>query len=129
MPSFSQRSKDNLATCHPDLQRVFNEVIKHYDCTIICGHRNEEDQNLAFKKGHSKLKYPKSKHNQLPSRAVDVMPFPINWTDTKKHLHFAGFVMGIAASMGIKLRYGGDFNMDLNFDNDSFIDRPHYELI
>lgn len=129
MPSFSKSSQDKLNTCDERLQKVFNEVIKYYDCTIICGHRGEKEQNEAFMKGYSKLRFPKSKHNSSPSKAVDVMPFPINWNDRKKVLHFSGFVMGIAKSLGINLRCGIDFNQDFNFENDSFIDGPHYELV
>ena len=46
MPAFSQRSKDRLATCHPDLQRVMNKVVERYDISIICGHRGEEEHRL-----------------------------------------------------------------------------------
>ena len=44
MPKFSQRSKDRLNTCHEDLVRLFTEVIKHYDCTILEGQRTPERQ-------------------------------------------------------------------------------------
>lgn len=129
MPSFSKISKERLETCHPDLQKLMNEVIKHYDCTILCGHRGEKEQNTAYTNGFSKLKFPKSKHNKLPSLAVDVLPSPINWKNRDSHLHFQGFVMGIAKQLGIKVRFGIDFNQDLNFKNDSFYDAPHVELI
>ena len=56
MPSFSGRSKEKLASCHPDLQKVFNEVIKHIDCTIIEGHRGEERQNRFADEGKRKDK-------------------------------------------------------------------------
>ncbi len=129
MFKFSQSSLEKLQTCDERLQRVFNEVIKYYDCTVICGHRGEKDQNEAFMKGYSKLRYPKSKHNSNPSKAIDCLPFPINWQDDKQHIFFAGFVIGIASKMGIRLRWGGDFNNDRNFSNDSFLDRPHFEII
>ena len=54
MPSFGKQSQANLATCHPDLQTLFREVIKYFDCTIIEGFRNEADQNKAFAAGNSK---------------------------------------------------------------------------
>lgn len=129
MFKFSQSSLEKLQTCDERLQRVFNEVIKYYDCTVICGHRGEKDQNEAFMKGFSKLRYPKSKHNSNPSKAIDCLPFPINWQDSKQHIFFAGFVISIASTMGIRLRWGGDFNNDRNFSNDSFLDRPHFEII
>jgi len=44
MPAFGERSRNNLKTCHEDLQKLFNEVIKHFDCSVICGHRGQEEQ-------------------------------------------------------------------------------------
>ena len=105
MPSFGKSSQDKLATCDPRLQKVFNEVVKYFDCTVIEGHRGEEAQNKAFAEGKSKLKYPQSKHNKIPSLAADVLPYPIDWNDTNRMRYFAGFVVGIAATMGIKLRW------------------------
>lgn len=128
MPKFSKSSDDKLNTCHPLLQTLFREVVKTYDCTIICGHRGEKEQNEAFEKGYSKLKFPKSKHNAMPSRAVDVMAYPIRWEDKSRHLHFAGYVHAVADKLGIKIRWGGNFDGDKNLDN-GFQDRPHFELV
>lgn len=78
MPSFSRKSLSKLNTCDERLQRIFMEVIKKEDCTILCGTRSKEDQNMMYKTHRSKLKYPQSKHNRLPSKAVDVAPYPID---------------------------------------------------
>lgn len=128
MPAFGKSSLDKLATCDPRLQKVFNEVIKHFDCTVIEGHRGEEAQNKAFAEGKSKLKYPQGKHNKTPSLAADVLPYPIDWNDTNRMRYFAGFVVGIAATMGIKLRWGGDWNQNTELKDNSFNDLPHFEL-
>ena len=45
MPRFGTRSKRNLATCDKRLQRIFNEVIKHVDCSVIEGHRDQQRQD------------------------------------------------------------------------------------
>ena len=48
MPKFGKRSFEKLETCHPSIQEVMIEAIKSGpDFTIICGHRNESDQNNA----------------------------------------------------------------------------------
>lgn len=129
MPALSKSSAEKLSQCHPDLQKIFNEVIKHYDCTIVCGHRNKEDQEQAVREGKSKVHFPNSKHNSLPSMAVDAVPYPIDWNDRTRFYHFAGFVFGVACSLGIKLRWGGDWNGDLQFKNEKFMDLPHFELV
>jgi len=129
MAFFSEDSKQKLATCDPALQSLFSEVIKHFDCKIICGHRGEKEQNAAFSAGKSKVKYPKSKHNSSPSVAADVMPYPIDWKDLNRIRYFAGFVMGVAAQMGISLRWGGDWDMDTDLSDNKFNDLVHFEVI
>lgn len=129
MPEFGKNSKSRLATCHPDLQRLFNEVIKQVDCTIICGHRNREDQDEAYRTGKSKVQWPDGKHNKNPSEAVDAVPYPIDWADLKQMYMFVGFVRGIALSMGIKIRCGADWNGNFDIKDQNFHDVPHFELV
>ena len=89
MAEFSKKSLDHLKTCHVDLQRLFMEVIKKYDCSILEGYRGREEQEKAVKKGNSEKHYPESKHNKVPSLAVDVAPYPVDW---KNRAAFMGFV-------------------------------------
>ena len=129
MPKFGSKSKKNLATCDQRLQKVFNEVIKHVDCSVLEGHRSGERQNKLFEEGKTKVKYPNGRHNANPSRAVDVAPYPIDWDDRERFHLFAGFVIGVANQMGIKLRWGGDWNMNFEVDDNKFDDFPHFELV
>lgn len=129
MPTFGKRSKENLKTCHPDLQRLFNEVIRYFDCSVICGHRGEKEQNRANHLGRSRLIYPHSKHNKKPSLAVDVVPYPIDWSDTNRFYMFVGIVRGIAAMLDISIRCGADWNGDGNVKDQDFHDLPHFELV
>ena len=128
MAKFGKKSKMVLSTCEKDLQKVFNEVIKHVDCSVIEGHRSEKRQNELFEKGFTKVKYPNGRHNSYPSRAVDVVPYPIDWDDRERFHLFAGFVLATARSMGITLRWGGDWNMNFQVDDNKFDDFPHFEL-
>ena len=127
MPQFSKASVAKLATSHPDLQKIFNDIIKTRDCVIICGARTLEEQQKAFAGGFSKLDgiKKKSKHQiskeQPLSLAVDALPYPIKWDDKKGHEDFARAVKATAEHYKIKIRWGGDFK--------SFEDRPHFELI
>ena len=133
MPRYSSRSKRRLATCDQRLQDVFNEVIKHVDCSILEGYRNKERQNKLYDEKRTKVKYPNGRHNVNPSKAVDVTPYPVDWEDRERQTLFAGFVIGIARSMGIKIRWGGNWDMysengrwevkDNRFDN-----FPHFEI-
>lgn len=84
MPKFSKISKERLATCHPDLQAVCNELIKQYDFSVLCGRRGEKEQNAAYRQGTSNVKYPHSAHNKTPSLAVDIAPYPIDWDNLSR---------------------------------------------
>ena len=128
MPRFGKKSKQQLSTCEKDLQLVFNEVIKYVDCSVLEGHRNAERQNKLHEAGNTKVMYPKGRHNAFPSRACDVVPYPIDWKDRERFHLFAGFVLGVANQMGINLRWGGDWNQDFEVDDNMFDDFPHFEL-
>jgi len=119
MPSFSIKSKTRLKTANEDLQILFNEVIKHYDCVVLCGHRTKQEQEIAFKNKHSKVHFPHSKHNTMPSNAVDIVPYPVDWNNKNRFYEFAGFVKGVASQLGIQLKWGGDFK--------HFFDAPHFQ--
>lgn len=136
MFKFSTRSLKNLETCHPDLQVLFSEVLKFYDCAIIEGYRSEKDQNAAFENGKSKLKYPNGKHNKIPSMAVDAAPFPFpQWKNVLDFVFFAGHVCAIAKMlkneglMHYDVRYGGDWDKDEKVSNNRFNDYVHFELV
>jgi len=139
MPKFSKQSTDRLATCDQRLQDLFNEVIKHFDCVILEGHRGKELQDKYFAEKKSKTPWPKSKHNGQPSRAVDAVPYPVKWgaagtpdqrrKDIARFYLFAGFVKGVAANMGIKIRWGGDWDGDHDFNDQTFDDLPHFEVV
>lgn len=128
MPSFSSKSKTKLDTAHADLQKLFNEVIKHWDCTVLEGHRTEQRQNELYETGKSKVRYPNSKHNASPSRAVDVVPYPIDWNDWNRFYAFVGYVLATADQLGIEVVSGLDWNDNKNFKDQSFMDAPHFQL-
>lgn len=135
MPTFSDKSKKYLSECHPDLQVIFNEVIKHFDCSVICGHRGAAEQNAAYEQGMSKVQFPNSKHNKVPAMAVDVVPYPVDWNDRERMYFFAGHVIAIAKKLKelgwIKsdIRWGGDWNQDTDTKKETFKDLPHFEII
>jgi len=127
MHTFSETSKQRLATCHKDLQTLFNEVVRDFDCAVICGYRGQKEQDEAYKKGTSKLKWPRSKHNITPSEAIDVMPYPIDWKDIEKIKLFGAYVKSKArelkkvGKMENRIEWGGDWK--------GFKDFPHFEII
>ena len=128
MPKFGRKSKERLNTCDSNLQKVFNEVIKHVDCSVLEGHRSKDRQNKLYEEEKTKVKYPDGRHNRQPSSAVDVTPYPVDWKDRERQTLFAGFVIGVASQMGINLRWGGDWDQDFQVVDNRFDDFPHFEL-
>lgn len=126
MPQFSKKSLQKLDTCHPLLKRVMLSAIASCDFSVICGHRGEQSQNEAYASGHSKLQWPKSKHNSLPSMAVDIVPYPIDWDDIDRFRDLASVIkvhwsqIPHAEREGLELHWGGDWKTLKDF--------PHFEL-
>lgn len=130
MPNFGEASLVQLNTCHPDIQKVLNKVIEYWDCQVLEGKRSEARQKINVANGASKTMDSKHVYPiEGPSLAVDVVPYPVNWKDKERFYAFAGFVIGIAFSMGIKLRWGGDWNSNREFHDQTFFDLPHFELV
>ena len=140
MPSYSQSSQKRLESCHIDIQTIFNEVIKTVDHSIFCGHRNKQEQTKAFEANLSQVQYPNSRHNSIPSMAIDAGPyFPelknTDWKDHKAFAFFAGYVKCTAfrlfneGKIKHSIRWGGDWDSDGRTLDQTFNDLPHFELV
>jgi len=119
MPSFSQKSRDRLATCHWQLQDLMNEVIKEIDIIVLQGHRTRAEHN-ALPSGVSQVPYERSYHSTQPALAVDVAPYPIDWNDYNRFKAMGAVVKRIATTKGYKITWGGDWH--------SLKDYPHFQL-
>ena len=129
MPEFSEASLKRLETCDDRLQECLHKAIKKYDFTVLEGHRGREVQEEYFRTGKSRVSWPNSKHNESPSKAVDIAPYPIDWEDRERFIQLAGYILGIAAEKGYNMRYGGDWNSDGYTKDHKFSDLPHIEII
>ena len=131
MPRFGKRSKERLKGVDAKLQNVLNEVVKYFDITIIEGLRSQERQNELVAQGKSKTKFGK----HVEGKAVDIAPYPIDWKARDDFHYLGGFMLGIAASMGVKIRWGGDWNASSLFKgqrttkDNSFDDLVHFEIL
>ena len=137
MPRFGKRSRERLRGVDTKLVNVLNEVIKYWDITVIEGLRSQKRQNELVLKGKSKTKF--GKHVQ--GKAVDIAPYPIDWKARDDFHYLGGFVLGIAAKLGVNVRWGGDWSSP-SLDKDvmsgkeqrttkdnGFDDLVHFELM
>ena len=122
MASFGKASTRRLLTCTPELQEVLNEAIKHFDFSIIWGHRGKFHQNRVFDEGYSKVQWPNSRHNSLPSEAVDIVPYPGGFKNKDKTFtEMATYMLSAASKCGVPLFWGGHWR--------SFKDLAHFQII
>ena len=154
MPKLGKFSLKNLETCDERLQRLVYNVAEIINITVTEGYRGPIEQNLAYERGYSKLKYPESKHNSKPSEAVHLVPYIpgigaligsqqqittlvlqmgrqrniINSWIREQYTMIAGIVWNEAHHLDLKIRWGGDWDRDLNLLDNRFDDLAHYEI-
>ena len=131
MPKLGKTSKKRLEGVNPDLIKVLYLVVQYFDIMVIEGLRSQERQDLLVKEGKSKTKFGK----HVLGKAVDIAPYPLDWEARDDFHYLGGFMLGIAASMGIKIRWGGDWNASSLFEgkrttkDNRFDDLVHFELL
>jgi len=139
---FGVTSSQRLSNCHKDIIEVMNEAIKFTDIDfgISCGYRSVKEQQDLYNQGRNKagviVTYVdgikmKSKHNSLPSLAVDIYAYVdgrATW-DEKYLYYLGGVIMLIAKQKNITLRWGGNWDSDATMDDQRFNDLPHFELL
>lgn len=138
MPVFSRASRAAMRTCHSDLQKVLEEAIKYFDFSVLEGHRGQKAQDAAVAAGNSQVRWPYGKHNSLPSLAVDLAPYPIDWAGSTKALarfaYLAGIIDVVATQLlaegkiSHRVRWGSDWNMNEDPRDERFMDWGHFEL-
>ena len=145
--SFGKRSQKQLDTCHQDLIKIANVVIKRskVDFGISEGRRSLSRQYQLFLQGKTKIdgRTKKGKHNFSPSEALDVFAYHPDLETRRKlaydksHLaYLAGLFDSVASELYEKgeithlIRWGANWDSDgiIDFDQD-FDDFPHFEIV
>ena len=129
---FGRASRERLKTCHPDLQKLMNEVIQDtpVDFTIVTGYRNEEEQTKAYNAGLSKARFMESPHNYSPSLAVDVMPYANGRLIGDEDMDSYYALNDIIMETYKELKDNGDIDIDIEWAYDKWgWDLPHYQVV
>jgi peptidoglycan L-alanyl-D-glutamate endopeptidase CwlK len=144
---FTEKSLAELATVHADLRRVVMRARSWSRIPFEAsqGARTIEQQRQYFQEGKSKVNpdayatpealYRAAKHVVGPgaplSRAVDlfVPGQPDGAYDKNALSYLAGVMEAAAQSLGVSIRWGGDFDGDgILLEKGTFHDLPHFEL-
>jgi len=153
---FGSNSAKRLATCHPDIQKVFNLVISRskVDFGVSEGHRDVSKQQAYYAIGRTVQLHrstitnvdgiiKKGKHNYQPSQAIDIYVYHADKATRKKisydgmHLSYiAGLIDSCSQELfnkgeiTHKVRWGGNWDSDgiIIFDQ-NLDDMPHFEIV
>ena len=108
------------------------------DFTVLEGVRTPARQKQLYAQGRTRPG-PKvtwtltSRHFINPDtgygHAVDLAPFPIDWTDPARFDRIARAMFESAAELGIKIRWGADWDRDGKPRERGESDSPHFELV
>ena len=131
---FGRKSIKNRETLSLNLRRIADRALGYgvMDFSIDCGFRPKAIQDRLFKLGRSKVIWPNSKHNHLPSKAMDCVPY-VNGKSSWVKVHccvLSGLIQAAAVEERIKLRWGGNWDMDSEpITDQDFQDLVHFEEV
>ena len=147
----SKLSLGRLEGVNPALVKVVKRAIEitQQDFLVVEGVRSKEQCYINYGKGRTvaqcsakgvPAKYAQPKlakvtwlNNPLSSKhvsgkAVDLVPYPVNWNDLTKFDQVAKAMFAAAKELGVSIRWGADWDNDGNYREKGEYDSPHFEL-
>lgn len=155
--NWGRSSLERLSTCSEGMRKVANRALAMgiMDMSLICGHRSQEAQTEAYDNGFSKVMWPDSKHNDVPSSAFDMYPYHPRFKlltgaaeqveqialvlecsiekaqrfIVSEYSRMAGVILAAAVVEGVTLCWGGDWDGDADITDQKFMDLGHFEEV
>lgn len=148
----SERSLKSLEGVDPNLVKIVKRAIEltEQDFVVIEGVRSKEQMMVNYGKGRTVAQlsvhgipasYAKPKESKVTwlnnpfsskhgkGKAVDIVPYPVDWNDVKKFDAIAKAMFSAAKELGCNsLRWGADWDDDGKFREKGETDSPHFEL-
>ena len=149
--NLSQRSLDKLVGVDEHLQRVVKRAIQisKQDFMVLEGIRTREQCMINYGKGRTvaqcvakgvpaQYANPRaakvtwlnnpfaSKH--VTGKAVDLVPYPVDWNDLKKFDAIAKAMLQAAKELNVPVRWGADWDADGKPRERGESDSPHFEI-
>lgn len=138
---WGKASQAKRATCDDRLQRWGDRLLAHpelpYDLAWIEGHRDKATQDRYQREKRSKVRWPNSRHNTMPAMACDLVPIiggKKTWArEPMERIARIGLAiwaeMVEAGEVTGTLRWGGDWDMDGDSEDERFFDGAHFEIL
>ena len=149
--NLSQKSLDKMNGVDERLQRVVKRAIQltKQDFMVLEGVRTKQQCMINYGKGRTiaqcvakgvpaQYANPRaakvtwlndpfaSKH--VSGKAVDLVPYPVDWNDLKKFDTIAQAMLQAAKELGISIRWGADWDADGKPRERGESDSPHFEI-
>ena len=147
----SERSLERLQGVHPKLIKVVKRAIEisKQDFMVLEGVRTRKQCMVNYGKGRTiaqcvakgvpaQYANPRaakvtwlnnpfaSKH--VSGKAVDLVPYPVDWNDLKKFDVIAQAMLQAAKELNVSIRWGADWDADGKPRERGEFDSPHFEI-
>ncbi len=137
--AFGTASRDHMKGVDPRMVKVLERAIQisPVDFKVIEGVRTPQRQKKLYAQGRTEPGQIvtwtlKSNHFVDPKtgfgRAVDLLPAPYDWKDPGQFDKMSRAMFEAARQVGVKIRWGADWDQDGKARERGESDSPHFEL-
>ena len=105
--------------------------ISEVDFTVMEGVRTLERQRELYAQGRTapgKIVTWTMKSRHIEGKAVDLVPYPLDWNDIEKFNKIKDAMFQAAKELDVNLRWGADWDGDGNYREKGEYDSPHFEI-
>ena len=105
--------------------------ISEVDFTVLEGVRTLDRQRELYAQGRTapgKIVTWTMKSRHIEGKAVDLVPYPLDWNDLEKFSKIKDAMFQAARELDVNLRWGADWDGDGKYREKGEYDSPHFEL-
>ena len=105
--------------------------ISEVDFTVLEGVRTLERQRELYAQGRTapgKIVTWTMKSRHIEGKAVDLVPYPLDWSDLEKFNKIKDAMFQSAKELDVNLRWGADWNGNGEYREKGEYDSPHFEI-
>lgn len=126
------QGSEKLHNVHPDLVAVIQAAAKVWELKIVEAERSLKREEELIRTGKSRLADPRKCLHVVQAdglvHAVDLVPLPLDWNDSRRFYYLGGYVRAVAKGLGLHVRWGGDWNSNTEVKDQTFNDLDHFEV-
>lgn len=129
----SKTSLSRLSGVDETLVNIVKRAIEisEIDFSVLEGKRTLERQSQLYAQGRTapgKIVTWTMKSKHIDGKAVDLVPYPLDWNDLSKFDKIKNAMFAAAKEQDVNLRWGADWDGDGNYREKGETDSPHFEI-